>query len=213
MTKALRFELEGLLFLFLALILGFVLAFYTKFNFSNPRRFSLPVLQNFQSPTPTPQIAKPQIMSQISPDGTKLLTMAVTSNKNLTKTYTFSTANSDNINQVQIYSVIYGVDSMSIPFNTWSPDDKYIFINHISGKGNEALVFRADGSPLDSTDSFLNATQVFGSKISGDIYYETTGWASPTLLIINTKKADGTKSTSYWLEVPSKAVIPLASQF
>jgi len=224
MNKTHIIEIETIWLLVFAGIIGFVFAFYTRGNLNTNRSFALPIVQkaqgsNFnsslsQAPIPTnSNLPKPQISTQISPDGTKLLTMTRVANQNTTKTYTFTTSGLDSSNQHQIYSVTYGVDSMTIPFNTWSPDDNYVFINHLSSVGNEALVFKADGTPISSTDNFFNATQIFSSKITDNLYMETTGWASPTLLIINSKKQDGTKSTSYWLEIPSKAVIPLASQF
>jgi hypothetical protein len=215
MTKRHQIEIESVILLTLAAGVGVTFALYSGYKPQTPTKISLPVMQLQENPTSTPAptltplIPKPQVTSQISPDGTKLLTMTVTTNDDFTKTYTFVTADADNKNKVTIYTNTYTTDSMSIPFNTWSPDDKYVFLTH----DNEALVLRADGKPFNETEPTFNVTNIFTDKITQNAYHETTGWASETLLVINTKLQDLSKGPSYWFEVPSKAIIQLSSQF
>jgi hypothetical protein len=215
MIKIHQLEIEPVIHLILAVGIGLVLAFYNGHKTQFSSKAYLPSIQTIQNPTPTPFtfIPKPQVTSQISPDGARKLTMTVTTNKDLTRTYTFVTSDSDGTNQQMIYAITYAADSMSIPFNTWSPDNKYIFIMHVTSSGTEALIMRADGQPLTDTESNFNATTIFNAKNTGNAYQETTGWASYALLIINTKLPDGSKGPSYWLEIPSKTIIQLSSQF
>jgi hypothetical protein len=217
MTKRHHIELESVIFLLAAAGIGFVLALYAGHKPQFQTHVSLPVMQSNENPSPTasptPLIPKPEVSSQISPDGTKQLTMTVTSNSELSKTYTFVTSDADGTNQKTVYTASYNAESMSIPFNTWSPDDKYVFVIHTLSSGTEALVMRADGQPLTDTDPNFNLMTIFNAKDTGNTYKETTGWAANTLLIVNTTTKDGSKGPSYWVEIPSKAIIQLSSEF
>jgi hypothetical protein len=156
----------------------------------------------------SPQV---ETASQISPDGTKNLTMKITHNSDKTLTYDFTATEAAGNNAKTVYvAQISESEKYNIPFNTWSPDDKYFFIVK---DGNIALVFRADGEPVVKDKEFFNIPNVFGEKVKDNTYKETTGWASNTLLIVNSVKPDGAKGPSYWFEVPSQAVIQLSSQF
>lgn len=208
--------LEIFIFLCLAAAMGFIFAFY-NFNKSNqPTSIELPVVNSFQyiSPTPTVTVApKPQISSQISPDGEEKITLTVTKNNDLSKTYTFVTSKADDTDPHTVYTATYNNDSMSIPFNTWSPDNKYVFINLNKSENSDAIVMRADGDPITSTEATISAALTFKARNIPNLYEETTGWASDILLIVNTKKPDTGEKRSYWLEIPSKAIIPLSTQF
>lgn len=214
MTIRHQLELGSVSLVTLAAVAGITFAVITNNKPQLPPRV-LPVNEGIQQPTPTPTTATIQTVTaeQPSPDGKEKLTMIITSNGTDEKTYTFIATNTDTNDQKTIYKTILpSVESMEIPFNSWSPDDKYFFINHVTKLGKEAMVFRVDGAPVTDSDQFLNATAIFTSKITDNKYQEITGWASETLLIVNTTTPGGSVQ-SYWFEVPSKAVIPLATQF
>lgn len=198
-----------------AALFGIVLALWLTHNTKISTDFSLPSMI-VQSPipttAPTPTV---QTFSQMSPDGNKKVIMTVTQKTDLdNKTYTFTTTDSQSTKQQEIYTTtLPNTESMSIPFNTWSPDDTYLFLQHTTKNGSEAFVFRGDGTPVTSTEKYLNATSLFAARNTNTIYKETTGWASETLLIINTVLSHGTQGPSYWFEVPSKAIIQLSTEF
>lgn len=149
--------------------------------------------------------------SQISPDGSKNLVMKVTPGSEKTKTFEFTTTDSSGGSAKVIYTAGVGEsEKFSLPFNTWSPDDKYVFILK---NGNGALVFKADGKPVGKDQTYFDIPAVFSKKVKENVYKETTGWASNTLLIVNSVKPDGSKGLSYWFEVPSQAIVQLSSQF
>ncbi|MBI4096762.1 MAG: hypothetical protein HY425_03545 [Candidatus Levybacteria bacterium] len=158
-----------------------------------------------------PQIT---VASQISPDGTKKVIMKVTENSDSTKTYDFSVSDENGANEQHIFTKILDLSSsMEIPFNTWSPDNKYLFIREQSENDKKVLVFKADGASFENGETFLDAAAFFKEKNTGNIFEEATGWASETLIIINTKKPDGSKAFSYWFEIPSKSIIQLSTEF
>lgn len=215
MTKAHTIEVESITFFLLAALIGIVYAFYYNHNPKTNTVFSLPVMDSFATPTPTlPPVPKTETFAGISPDGIKKITMVVTPNKTTSKTYTFTVSNVDSTGSQNIYSINLPIDeSMNIPFNAFSPDDAFVFVQHNTRSGDEAFVFRSNGSPMTDTEQYFNAASIFLAKQTGNTYQETTGWASETLLIVNTTQTNGSKGPSYWLEIPSKAVIQLSTEF
>ncbi|HWA52127.1 MAG TPA: hypothetical protein VG895_03680 [Patescibacteria group bacterium] len=126
--------------------------------------------------------------SMISPDGNATLTM--TQNKNI---YIFS---SDKLNFTKVSS-----GKFSIPFNTWSIDDKHVFIREDTGS-----IINFYLEPQD-----LNITQKFSEKFPTYTLQDVTGWASAIYLIVNANT--GTKDVSYWFDITTNNFIPLATRF
>lgn len=215
MTKLHNLKLNALLLLITAAITGSVFSLYINNKADIRLDFMLPVTASYQGAlptiTPAPEITT---FSQISPDGVRVLTMTVTAVSGEAKYYKFIASGPDDKEKLQIFEIrLPNTDKMSVPFNSWSPDNKYVFIEERLSDKNSALVFKADGKPVSDGEKYLDVRAIFDSENTGNIYQETTGWASETLLIVNSIKADGSKGPSYWLEVPSKAVIRLSTEF
>lgn len=221
MKKQHVIEQDTIFLLAVSIIAGIVFAAYFNHKPNIRFSFSLPATQNFQKSAPTSapipnlsSLPKTETFSEISPDGAKKLVMTVTVNKNKSKTYTFTASGEESASQPSIYSTtLSGRESMSIPFNTWSPDGAYVFLQHNTSSGSGALVIKANGKPLEGGQQYLDVPALFAAKNTGDIYQEATGWASETLLILNTTQLDGGKGPSYWFETPSKAIIQLSTEF
>lgn len=218
MTKRHLIEIDSVILFILAAGIGVAFAFYTGHKPQFTNKIYLPVMQYLQNPftPPTithPPIPQPQVTSQLSPDGTKQLTMMVTTNKDLSKTYTFATSDADGSNRQTIYTSTSITDSIGVPFNTWSPDNKYVFLERHTATGSEALIMKTNGQPITEGEKYFNVAALFTAKNTGNAYQETTGWASETLLIVNSTKQDGSRGPSYWFEVPSKAIIQLFTEF
>lgn len=178
----------------------------------NNNRSSLPILleNTTQVVVPLKEVTpKVETASQISPDGKMTLTMKVTSNNDEAYSYEFATQETG-FPKIIVYKATVDSKMFSVPFNAWSPNDKYFFVYKRSS--NNALVFRADGQPISVNEQFIDLGEVFTSKYENIAIKEVTGWADPTLVVFNKEEQDG-KKASYWLEVPSKAIIPLATNF
>ena len=148
--------------------------------------------------------------SQISSDGTQTVTVQTVQNKYGTQTDNIFTANET----VPLYSkTLSQGESINIPYNTWSPDDKYFFLQDTTAAGQAILVFQANGQPFANGQTYLNVTDAYKNYGSNDIFDQATGWAANNLIIIITKAPDGTEGTSYWYEVPDGSIIPLATKF
>jgi hypothetical protein len=209
-------EIETLSLVILAAVLGTMFALMTKSP--KAKMINLPVIAPLQatSTTPTPtSLPKPMSFSQTSPDGVQVLTMVESSNKDQSKTFTFSITDNATNTTKQIYHVTLSDETMSIPSNAFSPDNRYVFVQNNRKNGIQAWVMRTDGQPINITtnEQYYNVTSLFTQKMPDVTYDTTTGWASETLLIILTKNSNGSEGTSYWFEVPSKAIIPLATEF
>lgn len=222
MTIRHTIELETISAITLAALMGILLSLYI-----NTRQSKSNIFSNFQinqktpaftvSPLPTtPALPKPQIISQISSDGTKEVIMKKTYNKDNTQTYTFSTTDGLGNNEMVIFSkILDDTKTMSIPFNTWSPDNKYFFVQEQTKDGNvtDTMAFQGSGEPFLSGEEYFNLNDLFRQRNTGNNFSEATGWASDTLIIINTTAQDNTKGSSYWFEIPSKAIIQLSTDF
>lgn len=198
-------------FVFIAMFVSVYFLWADNRNFQNESRASTgtPILR-MTIPTTNP-ILKIEASSQISPDGKKIVSMKRTHNTDGSFTYMFTVMDANGENDHIIYSTTsQNPDDYRIPFNAWSPDNRYVFIQKDI---HDALVFKENGEPISGNLKFLAVAEIFGNKVKNMIPTQVTGWASPTLLIVNTVNTDGSKGYSHWFEVPSAAVIQLASQF
>jgi len=161
-------------------------------------------------PTVT-SIPKVDFASQTTPDGTKILSMTRTQNSDKTYTYIFSVEDESGDNKKQIYTVTIPVsENMSVPFNAWSPDNQYLFIQKNT---DNALVFKANGESVTDGQLYFDIKDSFEKKVTTVVPRAITGWAANRLIIVNTLKTDSAIGPSYWFEVPSKVVVKLSSLF
>lgn len=208
MTRRQQIKLGAVSFIIIAIFLSSYFVWRSNQNFQNESLASTP--QKIIAPVVNP-ILKIETASQTSPDGTKNLKMKKIPDSDGSYAFIFTIMDGSSANEHALYTAkVQNPDNLSIPFNTWSPDNKYLFIQK---KENGALVFKATGEPITSGQTFFDVGDLFTDKVKKVIPKVVTGWASPTLLIVNTVKEDNTKGPSYWFEVPSQAIIQLSSQF
>lgn len=209
----LRHQLELETFFLLTIAAGVSLFFVMYKNNYQPQFSLASSMPSRQAPA---EVIAPKVTlsSQISPDGTKKLIMKATENQDNTTTYEFSTFAEKDADETLVFTkTLDSSKNMTIPFNAWSPDNKYFFIQENSGDNKSIFVFKATGESFSDTEKYFDAAEIFKQKNTGNNFDEATGWASETLIIINTKKEDGAKGFSYWFEVPSKAIIQLSTDF
>jgi hypothetical protein len=148
--------------------------------------------------------------SQISPDGNQVVTIKTIENRDATQTDEIFTGTMTQ----PLYSLTLNTtESLSIPFNTWEPTDKYFFLQENSVEGEKILVFQANGQPFANGQSYLNLSNTFNQYGSPDTFDAATGWGGYDEIVINTKASDGSQGTSYWYELPEGSIIPLATKF
>ena len=215
-----RLEFGSIAFVFLGALVGLVLVGYMKNNQlqfqSNAAELSLTIpgvptaVPPTETPTPT-EIFVPseKTDSQISPDGTKTVTVKTEKNRDKTQTVTVST----NDNESAFFTKIIQADeSIILPFNTWDPQDKYFFLQEKGPNGQTIMVFKGNGEAFADGSPYLNLSDAYTAKTAGNPY-EVTGWAGYNVIVLNTTLDDGSQGQSYWYEVPSGAIIPLSTKF
>lgn len=169
--------------------------------------------------SPTPIIAKKAqaagpilFASRESPEGSKELLMKKEEG-NLTTYSFFILDNSENL-ETPLYSTrVNSSQSYSIPYNAWSPDDKYVFIKEDTNAGANYYVFLTSGKPFSDVSPYIEITSLFTQKFPGYKIEDVTGWADPNLLIINTRTETGGFGPSFWFAVSSRSFIQLATRF
>lgn len=145
---------------------------------------------------------KPVVLSQISPDGTHTVSLNTVSD---------STEIMINNEVVVQRPVEVGID-LEIPFNTWSPDDKYFFLREKSEQGDEYLVMAASGKHFADDSPSLKVKELFAVFHPEATIVDATGWAAPTLLILNAKSGTETKM-SFWFDISTHQFIRLSNYF
>lgn len=158
------------------------------------------------TPFPTEIPVGPKISIMDSPEGSKTLTLESLENQGQTTYSLFISSKSEEQKQQIFTRQENNSQSLVIPFNTWSPDNTYVFLKEITPTSNDYLVFQNDAPPLSIQD-------LFAKKVPNYVIEDVTGWAAPNLLIINTKQIDGDSKVSFWFDVPSQSFIQLGTYF
>lgn len=150
--------------------------------------------------------------SMASPDGTRVLRI----NREVKNGSIKNTISVSDKNYLQIYSSTMDIDLdniLSIPYNTWSPDNKYFFLNEYASQNHEYYVILSSGENLLENSNSLDIQNLFLEKVPGFVITDVTGWAGPTLIIVNTKQLDGGSQVSFWFDVASRSFIKLGTFF
>lgn len=147
-----------------------------------------------------------------SPDGKMNLIMEKVTENEASK-YSFFVSEIPETSRTLIFKKTLPAGSMmQMSPNAWSPDNKYFFIKEASGSSVDFLVFNASGESFSNGAGNMDVVSIFDAKETGYSLFDVTGWDSETLLHVWTTTNDGARGPSYWLEVPSGAVIQLASR-
>lgn len=163
------------------------LVFLVNFSTSTQNGQSSPVIPEYV------QAQEPEVieLNQISPDGSENVVMKQTTTAE-GKQYVFTS------NAGATFTTTQPKDTqVSIPFNTWSPDNEDFFIKI----GNDYTVVNSDGSTLTIIDKFIE-------KYPNFVFQEATGWAAPNLIILNA--VDG---PSFWFNATTGAITQLSTKF
>ncbi len=213
------------------MIVGLVFVFILTQTTKNPSPVAIlptPISQVVASPLPTATpIASPTVPDSIAvpnqglaPDGKQTLNMITEPAGAGQTAYSFfvrSAGISDPASPSGklIFTITVATPiTLSVPFNTWSPSgNQYVFIQEHEPTITHNFVFKANGAQFANGSEFLDINNIFDQKKTGFLLGEVTGWASPTLLVVNSKKADGTAGPSFWVDVTSRSVMRLSTTF
>lgn len=160
--------------------------------------------------TPAPKVpivaASTQTVSVMdSPEGSKTLTLEGDS--------LYVSAKDSPKKQLLYKKKLELSELLEIPFNTWAPDNVYVFLKDKKTSENEYLVFQSSGKAFPDEAVFLPLQDLFNKKIKGYVIEDVTGWAAPNLLIVNTTSIEGGNKVSFWFDVPNQSFLQLGTYF
>ena len=170
----------------------------------------LDIPQKFTSkPSVPPEIALTST-SQVNPDGTYDLTLnARHENDSVAYALHYSQNDLDTKNSL-FETTLTGDGQLSIPFNTWSPDNKYVFLKQTQQLDRDYLVFPVSNVGVTSP---IRIRELFAAKYPDYLIKEITGWAAPGLLIINSVTVNGESGPSFWFAPSSLSFTRLSTKF
>lgn len=190
----------------LAIIGGFV---FWRFNkpvyMLKPESVPIQVMTE-ASPVPEP------VLSGISPDGEVVLEMKQVKGAGII-TWTLTASRAEEAVKTIWQQSLPQEVVMSIPFNTVSPDNKYLFLKQSGPDKNQYLVLTVSGQPVIGESQTVEFAELFESEHPEYIITEATGWGGINLIVFNTDKAGGGIGPSFWYEVPSGSFIRLSNRF
>lgn len=147
-----------------------------------------------------------------SPDGKMTLAMKEERGKEMS-TFVFLIAVKATGVWKEIYRQTAPAGSITIPFNTFSPDNKYIFLKKSEEGSDKYFVLSTVGTMLTEDSLFITFSDAFESKYIDYKITDVTGWGGLTLIVINTEKAGGGEGPSFWYDVAGGGFIQLSSRF
>jgi len=189
------------------------------FNLNNsfinqPVSTPIPIMPT-STPIPAPAfVAQTTTTTQSSSDGSKNLILKSTSKEDGSRTYSLYTEDENGENTNLIFTRDVDKDTtITIPYNAWAPTNKYFFIKEESPSSTDIRVYSATGEPFTPEYQYLDLTQSFKQKETGNTFQEATGWGGYGLIVFNTKNQNNEQGPSYWYEVPGQSVIHLSTLF
>ena len=170
-------------------------------------------MPTFSTPIATP-LPKPEATPWVSPDGSKTLIMRTTTDTNRQKTYSFFVREAPSSGEHLVFSKTEATgNAIAIPFNSWSPNNQYFFLQEKGSTGEHILVFKASGEVFPDGGVFIDVNTAFVEKKVPYAFSEVTGWAAPTLLVVNTKSPTSSAPISFWFDISKKSFIRLSTSF
>jgi hypothetical protein len=158
---------------------------------------------------PTPVVSETDTHSS---NADKKLILRTRSMSDGTTEYTYFVADISGANQrIMFDKTLPTGASMTLPRNSWDPTDTYVFLEEHNSGVVDYLVLKVDGTSFADGNHYIDVGAVWANKNVGYTIRTATGWASGTLLIIYTSNTDGTHGPAFWFEIPSTAIIQLAS--
>lgn len=194
----------------LSIIIFLLLLGYGIYVFSLPK--SVSQIQTVQPPIiQASQDNKIQSNEQPSGDGLVKLAESTKRESGGENTYTFKTVDTQTGKSLTVFEATENSSiSYSIPENTWSPDNKQIFITKTTSGNKTYLVLKGDGTNYPNSQQFLDIGDYWSKTKYAYTIKDVTGWASNDLLVIYTTQLNGTDGPAFWFVVSSHSFLQLA---
>lgn len=160
-----------------------------------------------------PKVPVTSLQSVHSPDGTLKLVLKTQTLPNGQTIYTVTASDVNGGSRRMVYETTMPEGSqILLPPNSWSPDNKFLFLKVHFPQGLSAFVFQADTSAFSDGSKYIDVLTLFHTQFPDAILRDVTGWDDPSLLHVMTYTADKTIGTSYWFDIWSRGFIPLVQR-
>lgn len=159
-----------------------------------------------------PEAQASDLEDVMSPDGKVSLEMKKNNQEGDTF-YSFLLNNEENGSQKLLWDRMVSGGTMSLPFNAFSPDNKYVFLKEEVGGSINYFVLKTSGEEMYGDGSAFCFSDMFKEKYQDYVITDVTGWGGVGLIIVNTDKVDGGTGPSFWFDVTSKSFIRLSTRF
>lgn len=167
-------------------------------------------LENSNASGPLPPARASENAEIHSSDGTMKLVTKTTKNANSSSMYSFTVSAIDGSDPHMIYATSASPSAtLAIPYNSWSPDNKIVFIEKKSTDGDTYLVLLASGENFANGDKAIDVLALFKEKQPSLRLKEITGWDGIGLLHVTTLTEQGTKGPSFWFDIASRSFLQL----
>ena len=103
--------------------------------------------------------------------------------------------------------------ALSLPPNSVSPDNQYLFLQLSGADSHRYLVLTATGLPLGKETQTVEFAEAFSAQYPEFKITAVTGWGGVNLIVFNTDKISGGIGPSFWFDVPSRSFIRLSNRF
>ena len=171
----------------------------------NPQPIPIKVITE-ASPSPEPTL------SANSSDGEITLEMNQTKGAD-TITWTLTASEAQEVAKKIWWQTLPKDTTISIPFNTVSPDNKYLFLKQARPDKTRYLVLTVSGEPMIPETQTVEFAELFESKYPDYKITEVTGWGGINLIVFNTDKIAGGIGPSFWFDLSGRSFILLSNRF
>jgi|SRR3990172_2634416 len=174
----------------------------------------VPVTSDFALEAKLKEPAKETTVDYLSPNGKATLTMKNGKELKGVITQTFLIASEEDKTPVEIFKKDSNPDYLiSVPDNSFSPDNKYIFLKYEEAGKNRYIVIRTDGEDLGKDIETIEIESLFSEKYPDFVITDVTGWGSYSLIVVNSDTKEGKTGPSWWFDLSNFSFIRLSSRF
>lgn len=166
-----------------------------------PREIEVPPVVQ-EAPVFIPEIDTGEVHSG---DGVMNLTYTSTELEDGSTNYVFRVTKRSDNSQRELFSKTVGAGvKMELSENSWSPDNKQVFVVEKEGGITRYFVYKADGTKYKNGEEFLEILELWGKSGIKYVLRMVTGWEGNDLLGVKTRTSDGSAGPTYWFVVSSR---------
>jgi len=152
------------------------------------------------------------VLTAISADGEIELKMSQTQRDGAVTWTLRAIRDKDEVRRI-FWKTIPKDTALSIPFNSVSPDNKYLFLKQTGVDIFRYFVMTTSGEPIFTEIQTIEFAEQFELEHPEYKITEVTGWGGIDLIVFNTDTVEGDTGPSFWYEVPSRSFIQLSNRF